>query len=163
LTLGFSSDLISAMKIPAALFAAACILFACNLQGQATSTGGKPLSGDIPVKLPPNTLKTRPLILGTVTAGQKVTLTAVKVQWSGGGSKAGVFCDWRGHNPDKPLANGIPWMALVASVGKKEYWPKTKSAFSFTVKEDGELVLYANDEQGGNLGEAEILVKVSPK
>jgi hypothetical protein len=152
-----------AMNIPIASFAAACLLFACNLQAQTKDAGGKPLSGDIPVKLPPNTLRTQPLKLGTVTAGQKVTLTAVKVQWSGGGSKQGVFCDWRGYNTQKPLANGIPWMALVAAVGKKEYWPKTKSAFSFTVKEDGELVLYANDDQGGNLGEAEIIVKVSPK
>lgn len=159
------------MNALVATFASACMLFAGNLQGQpanalssqASNTGGKSLLGENPVKVPASTLKTQPLKLGTVAAGQKVTVTAVKVQWSGGGSKQGLFCDWRGHNPDQKLANGIPWMALVVAVGKKEHWPKTKSSFSFTVKEDGELVLYANDDQGGNLGEAEVVVKVTSK
>jgi hypothetical protein len=159
------------MNVLVATFASACLLSAGSLQGQPANTpstqagkaGGKSLVGEFPVKMPANTFQTQPLKLGPVTAGQKVTVTAVKVQWSGGGSKQGVFCDWRGHNPDQKLANGIPWMALVAAVGKKEHWPKTKSAFSFTVKEDGDLVLYANDDQGGNLGEAEVVVKVTPK
>ena len=155
------------MNALVATFTFACMLFAGSLQGQPANTpssqannaAGKSLLGETPVKVPASTLQTQPLKLGTVTAGQKVTVTAVKVQWTGGGSKQGVFCDWRGHNPDKKLANGIPWIALVAAVGKKEYWPKTKSAFSFTVKEDGDLLLYANDDQGGNLGEAEVVVK----
>lgn len=159
------------MNLLVATFAFACMLFAGSLQGQPANTPssqsnnaeGKSLLGEYPVKLPASALQTQPLKLGKVAAGQKVTVTAVNVQWSGGGSKGGVFCDWRGHDPDKKLANGIPWMALVAAVGKKEHWPKTKSAFSFTVKEDGDLVLYANDDQGGNLGEANVVVKVAAK
>jgi hypothetical protein len=97
-----------------------------------------------------------------VKVGDAVTVTPKLVRWSGGGSKKGQFCDWRGHNPDTSMRNGIPWMALVAAVSGREFWAR-EGTLTFTVPTDGDLVLYANDDVGGNDGEADIVVSVAPK
>jgi hypothetical protein len=143
---------------------------AVKQQGEALATANgavllallkkKVLMGDIPVNLSASVMKPNAMKLGHVIAGQKVTVKPVKVEWSGGGSKRGVFTDWRGHNPDKLMKNQIPWMALVAAVGPSEHWAKDNT-LSFTVPEDGELLLYANDALGDNKGEAEVVVTVT--
>jgi hypothetical protein len=136
---------------------------ASKLSSEASSPGGKRAMGSMAITLPGSTLKTTPFSVGTVVAGEKVTITPKEVRWSGGGTKKGQFCDWRGHNPNVPLAgSGIPWMALVAAVEKNEFWAKDHT-LSFTVPADGMLLLYANDTGGGNEGQADIIVTISPK
>ena len=120
----------------------------------------KPAAGQSLIKVPASALKENPVVVGSVTAGQKVTVTPKKVWWSGGGSKKGVFCDWRGYTPNQP--NGIPWMALVAAVGTDEHWAKDNT-LSFTVPANGMLVLYASDGKGGIEGGGEVIVKIDPK
>ena len=96
---------------------------------------------------------------GKVSAGQKVTLTIGHVLWKGGGSKAGTPVDWHGYR-GRMEKNALPWMALVAAVGKQAFLPDKKE-FSFTVPADGELVLFANDgNPDGNSGKGEVTVKI---
>ncbi len=89
--------------------------------------------------------RAKPVLIGLIKAGQRVTITPKKVSWSGGGSRKGGFCDWRGY--DGTNMNGKPWMAFVAAVGTEEYWPKD-NALSFTVSATGVLTLFANDTAG---------------
>jgi hypothetical protein len=118
----------------------------------------KAASGQMAIKVPANALKANPIIVGSVIAGQKVTITPKKVWWTGGGSQRGQYCDWRGYKPEG--SKGIPWMALVAAVGGTEHWAKDNT-LTFTVPANGSLVLYANDDKGGNDGEAEVIVTVA--
>jgi len=100
-----------------------------------------------------------PVKIGLVTAGQKVTLSIGHVFWKGGGSKAGASADWHGYR-NRLEKNALPWMALVAAVGKKNFLPDNKE-FTFTVPADGVLVLYANDSNpNGNSGKGEVVVKI---
>ncbi len=120
----------------------------------------KVASGQSAIKVPANALKANPVIVGSVTAGQKVTITPKKIWWSGAGSKKGQFCDWRGYDPEH--AKGIPWMALVAAVGANEFWAKDNT-LSFTVPASGSLILYANDDKAGNEGQGDVVVTIAPK
>jgi len=111
------------------------------------------------VKVPATSVNTNPVVVGSVKAGQVVTVTPKKVWWTGGGTHKGKYTDWRGYDPDK-VKKGVPWMALVAAVGKDEHWAKDNT-LSFTVPEDGNLVLYASDgDAGGNIGDGEVTVTV---
>lgn len=134
--------------------------FAAKIVTPPPGAEAKIAAGQSLVKVPATALKENPVVVGSVTAGQKVTVTPKKVWWSGGGSKKGVFCDWRGYTPNQP--KGIPWMALVAAVGTDEHWAKDNT-LSFTVAANGTLVLYASDGKGGNEGGGEVIVKIDPK
>jgi hypothetical protein len=90
-----------------------------------------------------------------------VTIVPIKVWWSGGGSKTGVFCDWNGYKGSGTKA--MPWMALVAAVGKDTFVP-TNNTLTFTVPADGTLVLYPNDgKPQDNVGAGEVTVTVANK
>ena len=127
----------------------------------AANFGIKPAPGQSKIKVLATNVTDKPVIVGTVVAGQKVSITPIKVWWTGGGSKKGKFTDWRGYDPEK--AKRAPWMALVATVNGTEFWAKDNS-LEFTVPSDGKLELSCNDgDAGGNDGAAEITVTISPK
>lgn len=134
--------------------------YAARIVSPPPGLQAKAASGQSAVKVSANALKANPVIVGSVTAGQKVTITPKKIWWSGGGSKKGQFCDWRGYDPEH--AKGIPWMALVAAVGANEFWAKDNT-LSFTVPANGNLVLYASDDKAGNEGEGNVVVTIAPK
>jgi hypothetical protein len=129
----------------------------------ATGMGAaKPAPAESKVTIPATATPEAPIVVGTVTAGQRVTITPIKVWWTGGGSKGGVFCDWNGY-PDRKQPNGKHWMALVAAVNSSLFAPEN-NALSFTVPADGTLTLYANDGgPDGNKGSGEVTVTVAPK
>lgn len=141
----------------------ACLLATLALTigqtGLAQVPAGVPGKIGRTVIVPASALKGNPITIGRVTLGQTVTIVPKKVWWSGGGTKKGHYCDWRGYDPDK--AKGIPWMALVAAVGLDEHWAKDNT-LSFVVPANGTLVLYANDEAPGNSGSAEVTVTIEP-
>jgi hypothetical protein len=129
----------------------------------ATGIGAaKPAPPESKVTIPATATPEAPIIVGLVTTGQRVTITPIKVWWTGGGSKTGIFCDWNGY-PDRKQPNGKHWMALIAAVNASIYAPEN-NAFSFTVPSDGTLSLYANDGgPDGNKGSGEVTVTVSSK
>jgi len=111
------------------------------------------------VEIPATAGHRNPVKIGKVTKGQTVTLTIGHVLWTGGGSKRGAFADWHGYR-DRREHNGLPWMAVVLAVGDHNFLPDKKE-FTFTVPADGELVIFANDENpNGNSGKGEVTVKV---
>lgn len=121
--------------------------------------GDQPAPGMSEVEVPATAGSGNPVKVGKVTAGQKVTLVIGRVLWKGGGSKTGDSTDWRGYRGRKE-GNGLPWMALVAAVGKQNFVPD-KRTFTFTVPADGILVLYCNDRNpDGNSGRGELTVHV---
>lgn len=111
------------------------------------------------VHIPAASVGSHPVIVGLVKAGQVVTVEPIKVYWTGGGSKAGKYCDWNGY-PGSGNEGGHPWMAVVAAVGKESHAP-ANNKLSFTVAADGMLVVYANDDKPeGNVGSGDVTVKV---
>jgi hypothetical protein len=101
-----------------------------------------------------------PVKVGMVTAGQTITVLPQNVRWCGGGSRKGVYTDWRGYEQG---GKGIPWMALVAAVGDKTYWAQNNT-LSFVAPTDGLLILYANDNKPeDNTGQADLIVTVTAK
>lgn len=125
----------------------------------AADAGNVPAPATSTVEVPATAGQRNPVKVGPVTKGQKVTLTIGHVLWKGGGSKAGDSTDWRGHR-GRFEKNGLPWMALVAAVGKQTFLAD-KKVFTFTVPADGDLVLFANDSNpDGNSGKGEVTVKV---
>jgi hypothetical protein len=113
------------------------------------------------VRVPANTAPEHPVVVGAVKAGQVVTVVPIKVWWCGGGSKAGVFCDWNGYQGRG--SKTMPWMVLVAAVGKDTFVP-TDNALTFTVPADGTLALYPNDERPeDNVGSGDVTVTVADK
>ena len=95
-----------------------------------------------------------------MTKGQKVTVAPIKTWWTGGGSRKGEYCDWRGY-PRKTRTR--PWMTLVAAGGDASFAPEN-NALTFTAPADGKLVLYANDDRPeGNEGSALVTVIVAAK
>ena len=116
---------------------------------------------DSKVRVPANAGPDNPVVVGTVKAGQQVTIVPIKVWWSGGGSKTGVYCDWNGYKGSG--SKGMPWMVLVAAVGKSTFVP-ANNILTVTVPEDGTLVIYANDRKPqDNLGAGDITVTVADK
>ncbi len=100
-----------------------------------------------------------PVKVGRVTKGQTITITIGPVLWKGGGSKTGDSVNWKGYR-GRLEGNGLPWMALVAAIGKQNFLPD-KREFTFTAPADGELVLFANDgNPDGNKGKGEVTVKI---
>jgi len=82
--------------------------------------------------------------------------------WKGGGSKGTAFTDWRGYK-DRLEKNGLPWMALVAAVGKMDF-PRDGEEYSFEAPADGDLCFLRNDRNpNGNTGKGEVTVTVSEK
>jgi hypothetical protein len=69
------------------------------------------------VHIPAASVGSNPVVVGMVKAGQVVTVEPIKVWWTGGGSKAGKYCDWKGYEGSNN--NGHPWMSVVAAVGKE--------------------------------------------
>jgi hypothetical protein len=140
----------------------------CSLLGVAMFTaippahaadGDQSAPGVSKVEVPATSGARSPVKIGKVTAGQKVTLEIGRVLWKGGGSKTGDSTDWRGYRGRKE-GNGLPWMALIAAVGKQNFVPD-KRTFTFTVPADGILTLYCNDGRpDGNSGRAEVTVHV---
>jgi hypothetical protein len=103
-----------------------------------------------------------PVVVGKVKEGQVVTLHIGRVFWGGGGTEGKRETNWRGY-PHRYEHNGLPWMALVAAVNHKSYLPDKKD-YSFTVHEDGVLVVFANDDNpNGNTGKGEVTVTVSQR
>lgn len=110
------------------------------------------------VRVPATAVHAKPYVLGNVVAGQTVAITPIKVWWTGGGSKAGVYCDWRGYPGSR--IDGKPWMALVAEVGSSAHVAEG-SNLTFTVPADGTLILYVNDDKPeGNVGFGDVTVTV---
>jgi hypothetical protein len=143
--------------------------FACAVLGvlsaivparlSAADASGQVAPATSTVTVPATAGSRNPVKIGKVTAGQKVTLVIGHVLWKGGGSKTGDSADWRGYRGRKE-GNGLPWMALVAAVGKQNFLPDKKE-FTFAVTTEGELVLFANDgNPDGNSGKGEVTVKV---
>ena len=111
------------------------------------------------VHIPATSVGSNPVIVGMVKAGQVVTVEPIKVYWTGGGSKAGKYCDWNGYE-ESGNEGGHPWMAVVAAVGKDSHAP-AGNKLTFTVGADGMLVVYANDDKPeGNVGSGDVTVKV---
>jgi len=134
-------------------------LFTSPIRSIAADTGDQPAPASSTVEVPATAGSRSPVKVGTVTAGQKITLTIGHVLWKGGGSKTGDSTDWRGYRGRKE-GNGLPWLALVAAVGKQNFLPD-KKVFTFTVPANGTLVLYCNDgNPDGNSGKGEVTVKV---
>ena len=110
-------------------------------------------------EIPAAATQSDPMHIARVTAGQTVTLSIRNVHWSGGGTKGKTPTDYRGYR-DRREHNGLPWMALVAGIGSHHFLPD-HAEYSFTVPEDGELVLFANDDRpDGNVGRAKVTVKI---
>lgn len=116
--------------------------FAARIVSPAPGAQVKPAPAQSVVKLQAMWARSKPVLVGAVSAGQKVTVTPNKVWWSGGGSRKGAYCDWRGYPGSN--VSGLPWMAVVAAVGTNEYVPKD-DALTFTVATSGVLTIYAND------------------
>lgn len=111
------------------------------------------------VHIPATAVGSNPVIVGLVKAGQVVTIEPIRVWWTGGGTKAGKYCDWKGYEGSSNMG-GHPWMALVAAVGKETHAP-ADNKLNFTVAADGVLVVYANDDKPeGNVGAGDVTVKV---
>lgn len=110
------------------------------------------------VHIPASSVESNPVIVGAVKAGQVIMVEPIKVWWTGGGTKAGKYCDWKGY--ERSNINGHPWMSVVAAVGKDSHAP-ANNTLSFTVAADGVLVVYANDDKAeGNVGGGDVRVKV---
>jgi hypothetical protein len=119
----------------------------------------KPAPGATRVRVPATSVGRDPVVVGPVKAGQVVTVQPIKVWWTGGGSKRGVYCDWKGYEGSNN-EDGHPWMSLVAAVGKDSHAP-TDNSLTFTAAADGMLILYANDDKAeGNVGWGEVTVTV---
>lgn len=124
-------------------------------------------AGDMATKVAPaesrvhiasTSVGSNPVVVGMVKAGQIVTVEPVKVWWTGGGSKSGQYCDWKGYAGTSN--QGHPWMAVVAAVGKESHSP-ADNKLTFTVAADGMLVVFANDDKPeGNVGAGDVTVKV---
>ena len=135
--------------------------YAARIISPAPGAQTKAAPSQANMKVPATATKLNPVLIGGVVAGQRVTVTAKKVWWSGGGSRKGSYCDWKGY--DQTNVNGLPWMALVAAVGNEDHGVKDNS-LAFEVKADGTLTLFANDSApDGNDGDAQVTVTVSPK
>ena len=91
--------------------------------------------------------------------GQRFTLEPnAEDKWTGGGSKKGVFCDYKGY-PD----GGNIWMRLMWKIGKAKGEPVVSGKL-LTAEEDGELLLFANDGgSDGNEGRIRVNVIISPE
>lgn len=141
-----------------------CVLFGVSmamapLRLGAADAGDQPAPATSNVEVPATAGSRNPVTVGKVTKGQKVTLTIGHVLWKGGGTKTGVSADWRGYR-GRLEGNALPWMALIAAVGKQNFLPDKKE-FTFTVPADGVLILFANDSNpNGNSGKGEVTVKV---
>lgn len=76
-------------------------------------------------------------------------------QWSGGGSKRGQFCDYRGYNPDSELK---PWMRLFYQVANGPPRP-VDPGVTISAEADGFIRLFAEDDDaGGNRGKVRVVV-----
>lgn len=133
--------------------------YAGRIVSPAPGVRAKPAPAQSVVKIPATAGRAKPVTVGAVSAGQRVTVTPNKVWWSGGGSRKGAYCDWRGY--ERSNISGLPWMALVAAVGTDEYWPKDNT-LSFTVPAAGVLTLFANDTGAqDNDGQGHVTVSVA--
>jgi hypothetical protein len=104
--------------------------------------------------------RSAPVRAVTVSAGQNITIVPGDVRWCGGGTRKGVFTGWTGYAQG---GNSIPWMALVAAIGDKEFWAKGDT-LSFVAPTDGSLDLYANDAKpDDNTGQAHLTVTITAK
>ena len=81
-----------------------------------------------------------------------------KGEWSGGGTKRGAFCDYRGY-PDR--AND--WMRMFSQVGTQEREPVDPEAIR-TATGDGVLKLFADDgSAAGNEGRIKVEIVLNPR
>lgn len=148
-----------AYKISDQLDAAAAKLKPTNSSLGAGDAATKPAPAELRVRIPATSVGRDPVVVGSVEAGQVVTVRPIKVWWTGGGSKGGVYCDWKGYEGSNN-EGGHPWMSLIAAVGKDSHAP-ANNTLTFTVAADGTLVLYANDDKPeGNIGSGEVTVTV---
>lgn len=101
-----------------------------------------------------------PVRVGKVRPGQTVTLHIGRVMWGGSGTEGRKQVNYRGY-PNRKERNGLPWMALVVGVNQQLLVPD-KRDYSFVVKEEGDLVLFANDDNSkDNTGQGEVTVTIS--
>ncbi len=133
--------------------------FAARIVSPAPTAQVKAAPAQSEVKISAMDGRAKPATIGAVVAGQRVTIMPKKVWWSGGGSRKGAFCDWRGYEGTN--MSGKPWMALIAAVGSEESWPKDNT-LSFTVSSAGVLTVFANDTAGeDNAGQGQVTVSIS--
>ena len=143
------------------LIACGAVLLFTSSQLAAEGDEEKPAPATSNVVIPAIATEKNPVVVGKVTQGQMVTLKIGRVLWGGGGKEGKRPTNYRGY-PNRTERNGLPWMALVAAVKHKYHVPDKKD-YSFTVEEDGVLVLFANDDNAsGNTGKGEVTVTVSP-
>jgi hypothetical protein len=97
-----------------------------------------------------------PTKITTVAAGQLVSITGLRGSWSGGGSRKGISCDWKGY-PD----SDVHWMALCARIGAQVF-TFSKDILEFLAPANGVLELYAQDDNPkGNTGRVAVKVQVT--
>jgi len=142
------------------LIAFGAALFFTSFTFAAEQDEEKPAPDTSDVVIPAIATERNPIVVGKVTQGQVVTLKVGRVLWGGGGREGKRPTNYRGY-PNRTERNGLPWMALVAAV-KHKYHVPDKKEYTFTVEEDGVLVLFANDDNAsGNTGKGEVTVTVS--
>jgi hypothetical protein len=91
-----------------------------------------------------------------VSKGQQFLVTPdPDGRWTGGGSKAGKFCDYRGYFPDK----NDNWMKMCWRVGAQT--APVIADKPIEAQEDGEIELFCSDSNpDGNSGEIKAKVEV---
>jgi len=95
----------------------------------------------------------------TLLSGQKFkVLPNPEDKWSGGGSKQGVFCDYKGY-PDR--RNN--WMRMFLQIADEKAVPVDPDLIQ-SAPVDGILKLYAEDgSAAGNVGEIRVEIVVDPE
>jgi hypothetical protein len=148
------------LRVSIVIASGAVLLFAPSRLA-AEGDEEKPAPATSEVVIPAIATEKNPVVVGKVTPGQVVTLKIGRVLWGGGGKEGKRPTNYRGY-PNRTERNGLPWMALVAAV-KHKYHVPDKKEYSFTVEENGVLVLFANDDNAsGNTGKGEVTVLVLP-
>lgn len=94
----------------------------------------------------------------TLRNGQKFRIIPdPEGEWSGGGSKAGVFCDYKGY-----ADRGTNWMRMYSQVGDGNPEPVDPEVVR-TAAVDGDLKLFAEDgSAAGNKGAIKVEIIVDP-
>jgi hypothetical protein len=145
-------------RIPVFIISATMLCFVSSSVAAGDDEQDAPATSNIVI--PATAGAKHPVVVGKVKEGQVVTMHIGRVLWGGGGSEGKKPTNWRGYL-GRYERNGLPWMALVASVKHKDFLPDKKD-FTFTVPQDGVLAVFANDDNpNGNTGKGEVTVTVS--
>ncbi len=139
-----------------------------NKEIEQVKKGGDPsppIKKMIKIKVPANHGIPNPLKVTPVRRGDRITIRPIKGKWSGGGSKAKQFCDWKGY-PAQPksrhTADRFPltWMSLRASIDKDQYLISSEK-IQFTALNSGSLRLFCFDpDPKENQGDIEVEISI---